>query len=243
MRISRLFVPEAITEHAKLVLNEASSHYMRTVLRLKKGYALTIFDGRGGEYAATVQALTRRAVEISVEQRCDVDKESPLSIELGLSVSRGERMDVAIQKATELGVSVITPVVTQFCAVKLDPERREQRQRHWQNIIYRACEQCGRNKPPVLNDIIELNTWLSTELPTNRIIFEPDASKSLASYDKPNGGVVALVGPEGGFSADEVEQAQTANFTALGFGPRVLRNETAAMAAVAAMQVLWGDMG
>ncbi|SHI76060.1 16S rRNA (uracil(1498)-N(3))-methyltransferase [Cycloclasticus pugetii] len=243
MRISRLFVEQDLVEGAAVTLEADAAHYLRNVLRLKKGFQLTVFNGQGGEYAATVQEVHRKAVVLELGAWRNVELESPLQIELGLSVSRGERMDVAIQKATELGVAVITPVITQYCVVKLTEERRLQRHQHWQNIVYRACEQCGRNKPPILNVTMDLAQWLNTELAASRIIFEPGKADTLRNYPKPNDAVAVLIGPEGGFSEQEVLDAQEVNFSALGFGPRVVRNETAAIASIAAMQVLWGDMG
>lgn len=243
MRISRLFIEHDLAEGLLLTLESDAAHYLRNVLRLKKGFLLTVFNGQGGEYAATVHEVQRKAVVLAIGVWHDINLESLLKIELGLSVSRGERMDVAIQKATELGVAVITPVITEHCVVKLTDERRLQRHQHWQSIVYRACEQCGRNIPPTLNVTIDLAQWLSGELPASRIIFEPGKMDTLKSYEKPENSVSVLIGPEGGFSEQEVVDAETSGFTALGFGPRVVRNETAAIASIAAMQVLWGDMG
>ncbi len=243
MRISRLFVEHALAESSVITLETGAAHYLRNVLRLKKGFLLTVFNGKGGEYAATVAEVSRKSVSLNIGEWRDVNLESPLTIELGLSVSRGERMDVAIQKATELGVAVITPVITQHCVVKLTDERRLQRHHHWQNIVYRACEQCGRNIPPTLNVTLDLADWLNSDVALSRIIFEPGKTNTLKTYAKPEGGVAVLIGPEGGFSEQEVTDAEHAGFSALGFGPRVVRNETAAIASIAAMQVLWGDMG
>tara|TARA_R110002096_G_scaffold194592_2_gene376869 strand:- start:1901 stop:2632 length:732 start_codon:yes stop_codon:yes gene_type:complete len=243
MRISRLFVDQPLAEGAMLQLESEAAHYLRNVLRLKKGFQLTVFNGQGGEYSATVSDVHRKGVMLRIDDWQDVSLESSLAIELGLSVSRGERMDVAIQKATELGVATITPVITQHCVVKLTDERRLQRHQHWQNIVYRACEQCGRNTPPVLNVTMDLVNWLANDLAPSRIIFEPAKAETLKSYPAPVGDIAVLIGPEGGFSEEEVIAAQSAGFAALGFGPRVVRNETAAIASIAAMQVLWGDMG
>ncbi|MEY8238723.1 MAG: 16S rRNA (uracil(1498)-N(3))-methyltransferase [Cycloclasticus sp.] len=243
MRISRLFVDQPLVDNGLISLETDAAHYLRNVLRLKKGFELTLFNGQGGEFAATVELVSRKEVRLNIGQYRELNLESALSIELGLSVSRGERMDVAIQKATELGVSVITPVLTQHCVVKLNEERRLQRHQHWQNIIYRACEQCGRNVPPQLNVAMDLAEWLQGDLADSRIIFEPGKAASLKSFPQPAQQVAVLIGPEGGFSEQEVIDAQQAGFSALGFGPRVIRNETAAIASIAAMQVLWGDMG
>jgi len=243
MRISRLFVDQALQENEVISLESDAAHYLRNVLRLKKGFQLTLFNGQGGEFTATAELISRKEVTLHIGEWRDVNLESALSIELGLSISRGERMDVAIQKATELGVGVITPVLTQHCVVKLNEERRLQRHQHWQNIIYRACEQCGRNIPPQLNVAMDLAEWLRSDLATSRIIFEPGKKETLKSFAKPEQQVAVLIGPEGGFSEQEVIDAQQASFSALGFGPRVVRNETAAIASIAAMQVLWGDMG
>jgi len=243
MRISRLFVNQALAVDEIISLETDAAHYLRNVLRLKKGFQLTVFNGLGGEYGAIVEVISRKELSLKIGQHREVDLESPLQIELGLSVSRGERMDVAIQKATELGVAVISPILTQHCVVKLNEERRLQRHQHWQSIIYRACEQCGRNIPPQLNVTSNLAHWLEKELPENRIIFEPGRTGTLKSYSAPNKSIAVLIGPEGGFSEQEVIEAEGVKFSALGFGPRVIRNETAAIAAIASMQVLWGDMG
>jgi len=243
MRISRLFVEQELAEGTSVTLETDAAHYLRNVLRLKKGFQLTVFNGRGGEYSATAVEVHRKAVVLEIGAWRNVDLESPLNIELGLSVSRGERMDVAIQKAAELGVAVITPVITQHCVVKLTEERRLQRHKHWQSIVYRACEQCGRNIPPKLNVTMDLADWISTDLASSRIIFEPGKTDTLKTHPQPDADVAVLIGPEGGFSEQEVQDAEQAGFSALGFGPRVVRNETAAIASIAAMQVLWGDMG
>lgn len=242
MRISRLFIAKQIAAEQTLILETDTGHYVRNVLRLRKGAEVAIFDGFGGEYVAKIQELSKKRVTLDVQEKHDIDNESPLKIELALSVSRGERMDVAIQKATELGVAVISPVITQHCVVKLDADRRVQRHKHWQSIIYRACEQCGRNIPPVLNLVEPLAQWQQGCAAGDKIIFEPEVQQTLNSYAKPTAAIAVLVGPEGGFSEQEVSTAKDSGFTALGFGPRVLRNETAAMASVAALQVLWGDM-
>jgi 16S rRNA (uracil1498-N3)-methyltransferase len=243
MRISRLFVGQPLAEGTSITLEPDAAHYLRNVLRLKKGFQLTVFNGDGGEFSATAVEVHRKAVVLEINSWRDINIESPLAIELGLSVSRGERMDVAIQKATELGVATITPVITQHCVVKLTDERRLQRHQHWQNIVYRACEQCGRNTPPTLNVTMDLADWLNSDIALSRIIFEPGKTDTLKTYAKPEGDVAVLIGPEGGFSEQEVTDAEQAGFSALGFGPRVVRNETAAIASIAAMQVLWGDMG
>ena len=243
MRISRLFVNQPLAVNEIVSLEADAAHYLRSVLRLKKGFQLTVFNGLGGEYDAIVEVITRKELSLTIGQHHEVNLESPLQIELGLSVSRGERMDVAIQKATELGVAVISPVLTQHCVVKLTDERRLQRHQHWQSIIYRACEQCGRNVPPQLNVTSHLTPWLEKALPDSRIIFEPGRTDTLRTHSAPNKAIAVLIGPEGGFSAQEVVEAESAEFSALGFGPRIIRNETAAIASIAAIQVLWGDMG
>jgi len=243
MRISRLFVNQPLAVNEIVSLEADAAHYLRSVLRLKKSFQLTVFNGLGGEYDAIVEVISRKELSLKIGLHREVNLESPLQIELGLSVSRGERMDVAIQKATELGVAVISPVLTQHCVVKLTDERRLQRHQHWQNIIYRACEQCGRNIPPTLNIPMDLAPWLEKALPESRIIFEPGRANTLRTYSAPNKSIAVLIGPEGGFSAQEVIEAEGAGFSGLGFGPRIIRNETAAIASIASMQVLWGDMG
>lgn len=240
---SRLFVEDRLQTGAELTLSDEASHYVGRVLRLSAGAGLTLFDGRGGEFAATVSAVSRNAVVVRVGEKSSCERESPLSIHLVQGISRGERMDIVVQKATELGVARVTPVLTEFSVVKLASEKRDKRARHWTRVARSACEQSGRNRVPVIDAPRTFDEWLRPATGGNRLrlALQPSAATTLAQLDKPSG-VDLLVGPEGGLSERELEQAAAAGFVACTFGPRVLRTETAAIAAIAVLQARWGDL-
>ncbi|HLF96159.1 MAG TPA: 16S rRNA (uracil(1498)-N(3))-methyltransferase [Methylococcaceae bacterium] len=242
MRVSRLYLPLGAKPGEPCTLDTETGHYLRDVLRLNKGDALTVFDGTGGEYAAEVAAAGKREVVLQVGEFRDREAESSLRVDLGLGVTRGERMDYAVQKAVELGVARIAPLVTERCVVRLDPQRWAQRAAHWRKVAMSACEQCGRNRPPRLDEPGKLTTWLGAQSGL-RLFCDPRASTSLRELARPAENVCLLAGPEGGFSAEERELARAAGFTPVRLGPRVLRAETAALAALAALQALWGDLG
>lgn len=241
---SRLFVEERLESGSRVTLAEEPSHYVSRVLRLRAGDALTLFDGRGGEFAATVEEISKKAVVVRAGDRFARECESPLAIRLVQAVSRGERMDFVVQKVTELGVARITPVLTAFSVVRLDAKKRASRAAHWTRVAQSACEQCGRNRVPVVDAPRSYDEWLNEPAEPNRLrlLLEPGAALTLASIDAAPAGVELLVGPEGGLSDSEREQARAQGFVAVSVGPRVLRTETAAVAAVAVLQYRWGDI-
>lgn len=240
MRISRLYLQAGLNPGATLHLDEESGHYLRTVLRLKQGFELTVFNGDGHEYAARVETIGRDGVWLSIGPGCWRDAESPLGTHLGLGISRGERMDYAIQKSVELGVNRITPLFTEHCVVRLEEDRKDSRHRHWLKIIRAACEQCGRNRLPVLDQPRQLADWLP-QANGLRLFLDPQGSASLAELCVPDKHVTLLSGPEGGFAETERVQARRAGFIPVRLGPRILRTETAVLAALAAVQTRWGD--
>jgi 16S rRNA (uracil1498-N3)-methyltransferase len=240
MRISRLYVRAPLQEGETVLLDEESAHYLRTVLRLKRGFELTVFNGEGGEYAAQVLEAGRDGVRLAVGERREREAESPLLTHLGLGISRGERMDLAIQKAVELGVSRITPLYTEHCVVRLDEARQSNRRLHWRKIVRSACEQCGRNRVPEVDEPLALEDWIA-EGEGLKLFFDPNGAVGLKDLPPPPGAVRLLSGPEGGFSEAERVLARTAGFTPVRLGPRILRAETAVLAALAAVQALWGD--
>ena len=242
MRVSRLFVPQPLTEGAQVRLDEESGHYLKTVLRLKRGFELTIFNGDGGEFSATVVRAGREEVLVAVGERRFRDAESPLVTRLGLGISRGERMDLAIQKAVELGVGRITPLFTEHSVVRLDEARRGQRHGHWRRVANSACEQCGRTRLPEVDPPVALETWIRDQ-DGLKLFFDPQGAVGLKELPPPAGPVCLLSGPEGGFAPSERALAQQAGFLAVRLGPRILRTETAVLAALSAVQVLWGDLG
>lgn len=239
----RFYLPDTLTTDTLITLPDASAHHAARVLRLTVGDAVTLFNGRGGEWAGNIHHIGKRAVEVHVAAWQDVERETPLRITLAQGVSSGERMDYTLQKAVELGVHAIQPVACARSMVKLSGERADKRRSHWQNLVIAACEQCGRNRVPEVSDIAPLPVWLAplTTAPL-KLMFAPDAQHTLHTLPRPGGDVTILAGPEGGFAADEYSAALTAGFIPIRLGPRVLRTETAALAALAAMQILWGDL-
>ena len=238
MRLSRFFIDATLNigEHE---LPEAQAHYIGRVLRMAEGDALQLFDGSGTEYRGTLLEVGKKRVRVQLDESFAGQSESPLRIHLGRGLSRGERMDWAIQKATELGASEITPIVSERCEVRLKDERAEKRQAHWQQIAISACEQCGRSVVPVIHSPVPLADWLKRTEADLKLVLHPVA-EPLTSHDKP-GTLAFLIGPEGGLNDAEVAQAQDAGFHAARLGPRVLRTETAPVVALSVAQQLWGD--
>jgi 16S rRNA (uracil1498-N3)-methyltransferase len=242
MRVSRLYtaIPLAIDQYIELDDNNA--HYVRTVLRLKKDAKLIIFNGKGGEYSCTVVEVSRKTVRCAIEQWHDRSVESPLQLTLGLSISRGDRMDLSVQKSVELGVNHITPLCTERCVVQFNVEKKLQRLQHWQKIAQHAAEQSGRTMLPELTEIHYLPDWLNQQQGL-KVFLDPYAKTSLAELKPENMKVTLLTGPEGGFANSERDMATAVGFIPVRLGSRILRTETASLAALAAVQMLWGDFG
>ena len=240
MRTSRLYTPDELNAGQKLELQQDNAHYARTVLRLKKDQSLTLFNGLGGEYICTLQEVSRKRVVVIVIEAVDRSVESPLHVTLGLGISRGDRMDWAVQKAVELGVNNITPLITERCVIKFKADKKKQRHQHWKHIVQHATEQSGRTLLPDLNEIVDIQDWMQKQHDL-KIFLDPYAEKSLAEVKPDNKRVTLLSGPEGGFSLEERELAIDAGFTPVRMGNRILRAETASLAALSAVQMLWGD--
>jgi 16S rRNA (uracil1498-N3)-methyltransferase len=218
-------------------------HHAVRVRRLRAGDELVLFAGDGFEAHAKLTDVGRDAAQIEVLQVDPVDRESPLAITLLQGISSGDRMDYTLQKAVELGVSAIVPVTAERSIVRLQGERADKRAAHWREIVVSACEQCGRNRLPDVSAATAMGTALTMSGGTaTRFMLAIGGTRRLNDFDPPaGGGVVLLAGPEGGLSPEEQRLATRAGFVALSLGPRVLRTETAAIAAIAAMQALWGD--
>lgn len=240
MRRSRLYLDQALAEGEPLTLPAASAHYLQQVLRLKQHAPITLFNGNGMEYHGTISSLQRREVVVSIDSVEAVNRESPLHSHLGIAISKGDRMDWVMQKTTELGVSEITPLWSERTEVKLKAERLEKKLQHWQKIIIAACEQSGRNTLPVLRPPQALSDWLGEDKPGLKLILHPGDNQASLTDENP-AQVNLLIGPEGGFSDDEVHQALQNNFRHWVLGPRILRTETAPVVALAALQLQFGD--
>ena len=239
MRLSRFFIdaPLSLGQHA---LPEAQSHYIGRVLRLAPGAAVQLFDGSGREFLGELIEVGKKQVRVELNESLEGQVTSPLAVHLGQGLSRGERMDWAIQKATELGVEQITPIVSARCEVRLKDERTDKRMQHWRQVAISACEQCGRSVLPLIHPPLVLADWLQQTEADLKLVLHPVA-EPLASHAAPRS-LAFLIGPEGGLSDAEVMQAQAAGFHAARLGPRVLRTETAAVVALTVAQQLWGDL-
>ena len=242
MRIPRLHVDRPLAAGGRVPLPEAAGRHVTKVLRLGCGDPLVVFDGRGGEYDATVAHVSRGVVAVEVGAHRPVDRESALAVELGQGVCRGERMDLVVQKATELGVCAIRPVLCERTVVKLDPARAGRRLAHWRAVAVHAAQQSGRTRTPDLAGVDSLDTWLSRPAAGPGIFLSPRAASSISRLARPEGTVRLLIGPEGGLSPREAERVRAAGFTELRLGPRVLRTETAALVALSVLQAYWGDL-
>ena len=243
MSTPRLFSPIQLRASTGLFLGSEQARYVGRVLRLRPGDELTVFDGTGGEYPATVGTVTKRELKLSVGEYVSRNSESTLRIRLLQGVSRGEKMDIVVQKATELGVHRISPVLTEFSVVKLDADRAAKRRDHWQKVAQSACEQCNRNFVPIVDAPQTLLDWFGDNSGSDdvQLILRPDAVESMPAVDMPGSALTILVGPEGGFSQAELERATAAGLQAVRLGPRVMRTETAALAALSIAQATWGD--
>ena len=236
----RFFAPVKLSPGTEIELPERVARHC-AVLRLRRGETVILFNGEGGECTAELTRGSRGNTHAHVISRQPVERESPLVIALAQCVSSGDRMDITLQKSTELGVARIVPIASERSVVRLSSDRADRRVEHWRNVVIAACEQCGRNRVPEVAGITELDTFLagagSDEL---RLLLAPNASRAM-KHLIPGRAVTLLVGPEGGFTPEERRRAEGSGFVPVCFGPRVLRTETAPLAAIAAMQALWGD--
>jgi 16S rRNA (uracil1498-N3)-methyltransferase len=241
---TRLFVSRELINGAEAVLEGDRARYLGRVLRLRVGDELTVFDGSGPERNATIAAMTRSTATLAIGDAVETATESPLRLHLVQGVSRGERMDYVVQKATELGVKRITPVLTEYGVVRFDEQRAAKRREHWQGVAASACEQSGRTRLPLIDAPLQLRDWFGARPADSDVdlVLAPGADRALAQLPAPRTKVCLLIGPEGGFSPAEYEDADIAGFTPVSLGPRILRTETAAAAALAVMQARWGDL-
>lgn len=237
----RFYLDQILASGARFSLPPGPARHAARALRLAAGDAITLFDGRGGEYVARIERIHRDEVAVSVGSFTDVERESPLQIVLAQGISSGERMDYTLQKAVELGIAAIQPIAARRSVVKLAGERIERRVAHWQGVVAAACEQCGRNRVPPVAAPLPLAHWLATPRAGRLLFLSPTAAARLADLPAPTATDCLVAGPEGGFEVDELAALEAVGAIPVRLGPRVLRTETAALAALAAMQALWGD--
>lgn len=244
MTTPRVYTPQTLAVDSRIELEAFASHHINRVLRLKAKAGLLVFNGDGSEYQATITTIQKTHVTVTLGQRLMPRRESNLDITLGQGISRGERMDYTLQKSVELGINRITPIWTQRTQVKLDGQRLEKRLERWRGIIRSACEQSGRLVLPRLDKPVTLKDWCkSADNNGNQLLLDPEARQQLGDVQPIGNKFILLIGPEGGLDAGEIATAIENGFTGVGLGPRILRTETAAIAALSALQVLWGDLG
>lgn len=245
MRIPRFYLSADYNPGRIIALDKDQAHYALTVLRLKQGHQLQVFDGQGQQAAASLQVMGRREAQVVLGDTISRPAcESPLNTLLVQGISRGERMDYSLQKAVELGVSAIQPVFTERCEVRLEPDKAEKRRQQWQALVISACEQSGRCVVPEVRPLITLEDWFTDKPHQPGLVLNPYSSKTLNNVEKPNltDSLALLIGPEGGLTDQEVAQAQAQGLQGIRLGPRILRTETAAPIILSLLQAKWGDL-
>lgn len=245
MNAPRFFCPLPLSQGALVALPPFAARHAVRVLRLAEGDSLTLFNGEGGEYPGQIETTGKDQVLVRLGDHRDVERESPLALILVQAVQGADKMDFTVQKAVELGVGRFQPVASRRSVVRLVGDRADKRVEHWRGVAVSACEQCGRNRVPAIDPVLPLEKYLARPAApdTLRLVLSPGGATSLAQVPQPQGPVELLVGAEGGLAPEEVAQAQGAGFLPLVLGPRVLRTETAGLAALAAIHALWGDFG
>ena len=239
MRIPRIFQGSPFEIGKAVELDERARKHLLQVLRLESGRELILFNGAGGEYTARLERTSKKSAVAEVLSFNDVSRENKTYIHLAQCVSKGDRFEFALQKAVELGVNEITPVFSARSQLKINHERKEKKQRHWQQIITSACEQSGRTQLPTLNDGIAVNEFLAQALEENalKLVLDPNADRAFSSITN-HSSYILLIGPEGGFEEDEVRSAEKSNFDSVKLGKQILRTETAPIAAISALHFL-----
>jgi 16S rRNA (uracil1498-N3)-methyltransferase len=236
----RFFLDASLRAGSMCTLSEDAAHHAIHVLRLREGEDITLFNGRGGEFAARIASIQRLRISVDILQHRAIERESPLRVTLVQGVSAGEKMDSTLRKAVELGVAEVQPVLAARSVARPKGERAEGRRAHWQKVVIAACEQCGRNRIPEVDPLIPLLDYRTTADST-RILLSPQATQKLSEAAKDSNTFILAAGPEAGFTAEEEAALVSAGFTPASLGPRVLRTETAAVAALAALSALRGD--
>ena len=242
MHIPRLYTLQMITRGAELAISGQTAHHVVHVLRIHSCAAVQVFNGEGSEYRAVVKTIKRSEIILEIAEAIAVRPESSLDITLLQGITRNDRMDLILQKAVELGVSTIQPLLTQRSQTHLKGSRLEKRFNHWQSIVISACEQCGRATIPQLATAMNYSDWMNKQKTGGlRLLLQPNSKTGLGTLKRPDEEVQVLIGPEGGLNPDEEVLAKAAGFTGVSLGQRILRTETAALATLAGIQTLWGD--
>jgi len=241
MKSVRIYQPGQFTAGDAVYLDKSSSNHLIKVLRFKNNYIFNLFNGEGTEYTARLEVSGKKAIA-HLETASQIDNESNINVHLLQGISKGDRMDFAIQKSVELGATSITPIITERTVVNLKNDREEKKRQHWQAIAISACEQSGRNYLPQINPIITLKQAIENGGNDLKLLLDPLSNDSIHSLSAENN-LQILIGPEGGLSTTEIDFAKNNGFNGIKLGPRILRTETAALAAITSVQLLWGDLG
>ncbi len=242
MTLARFYHSSELAPHREIFLDEAAAHHAARVLRLKQEDAVVLFNGKGGEYPARITGISKTKVTVLTGEWQNIERESPLHIILAQAVSSTEKMDFTVQKAVELGATAIQPLACQRSVVRVDAARAQKRIEHWRKVAIAACEQCGRNRVPQIAEMVSLKKFLvKAENGAQRLMLSPGGGLSFKQLKYQGGGIILLVGAEGGLTAEEEQAASGAGFTPVTLGKRIMRTETAGLAALAAIQSLWGD--
>ncbi|OCG03739.1 16S rRNA (uracil(1498)-N(3))-methyltransferase [Gilliamella apis] len=241
--MTRIFQPYTINQNSLITLDDNAFNHLIRVLRMKTGESITLFDGSNQITPAVIHEVNKKTVIVKTANSVLDNRESPLNIHLGQVISRGDKMEFTIQKSVELGVNTITPLLSERCGVKLDQERLEKKVQQWQKIVISACEQCGRNIIPSINPVMKLETWCANLTDSLKLNLHPKAEQGINQLPCDNNNISLLIGPEGGLSNEEISMTHQYQFTDILLGPRVLRTETAALTAITALQVRFGDLG
>jgi 16S rRNA (uracil1498-N3)-methyltransferase len=245
MRLTRVHVEVPLASGQRLAIEGTAANHITRVLRLRAGDGVTVFNGNGAEFSASIEAFRKDSVVVAVKEQRAADRESPVSITLAQGISRGDRMDWIIQKATELAVSRIVPVLTERSVVRLDAKQAQKKVQHWRGIAIAACEQCGRNRVPEIALPSSLFEFVASTSGSDamRLLLSPAATTSVNGVTAESSGFTVLIGPEGGLTETEQEAALRSGFKSMRMGPRILRTETAAIAALSLLQHRFGDLG
>ncbi|MDF1757799.1 MAG: 16S rRNA (uracil(1498)-N(3))-methyltransferase [Legionellaceae bacterium] len=242
MRLIRIYQSGNHLPGQIISLSESASQHVGRVLRMRPGDSLNLFDGTNHEYPSTISAINKREVMVEINQKNFVSRESNIQVNLAQAISKGDKMELVVQKAVELGVTTINPLITKRCGINLDEKRISKKQHQWQSIAIAACEQSGRNQVPIIEKPLLLSEYLTICQAENKFVLYPKACKTWREYKGINKNIALLIGPEGGLDEEEITQAEKHNFQPLSLGPRVLRTETAAITAISILQAVYGDL-
>lgn len=242
MREIRIYQSGSYHAGQTIELSPEAGHHVAVVLRMQVGENITLFAGDNREFNATIVDVRKKQVQVHIGHEEHVDRESPIEIHLAQAISKGERMELVMQKAVELGVASITPIISMRCSVKIDRERLAKKVQSWQAIVIAACEQCGRNTVPIVQEPKHLHDFVQESTQGFKLVLNPEASKSWREYTFKPSPITLLIGPEGGLSESEIQLAQEHDFHGLSLGPRILRTETAAITAISLVQAIAGDL-